>query len=234
MTRFPLAYAHWEVRDYFRGPGTILIAIAALAAVILVRLPAAAVFESEDTIATIAGQSLFPLCLIVTAGMVSRDLAEGWYRAYFSRPVAPSFFYLQRWLLGGIVFLLYIPLLAAAVAIRTGEFVVPGWIVGRAALLYLLVGGTVFLFSTLTRRDWVVAALLFIVYSVLHGLLSKGVPLGSLARTIHAVLPPYHAGSLDSQLSSGDIRGALVYGVAMVLAAMAVLTWRPMGSGGRA
>src|SRR5690606_10220086 len=109
----------------------------------------------------------------------------GWYRAWFSRPVAPPFFYLQRWLIGGVAFLLYIPLLGAAVAFRTGEFVVPGWIVGRAALLYLLVGGTVFLVSTLMRRDWVIAALLFIVYTVLHGILSQGMPLGWLARTIH-------------------------------------------------
>ncbi|MGE5926460.1 MAG: hypothetical protein ACM357_03830 [Gemmatimonadota bacterium] len=232
--RMPLAYAHWELRDAARGPGAIILAIAVLAGFIMTRLPAVQTFTTEGAVRAIAGQSLFPLVLVVTAGMVSRDLNDGYYRAYFSRPVSPSLFYLQRWLIGGCVLLLYIPLLTAATAVRTGDLGVPLWIAGRAALLYLVLGGTVLLLSTLIRRDWVVAAVLYVTEQILHAVHAAGETLGPLARAIYTVLPPFHVGAIDGAPGSGEIWGAVGYGVGLVLAALAVLRWRALGSGGRA
>ena len=234
MTRFALAYARWELRDAVRGPGLILLAIVVLVGFIMTRLPEAQTFTTEGAVRAIVDQSLFPLVLVVSAGVVSRDLNEGFYRAYFSRPVSPPFFYLQRWLIGGVVLLLYIPLLALAVSVRTGDLRVPMWIVGKAALLYLVLGGTVFLFSTVTRRAWVVAAVLSISEQILHSVQSGGGNLGPLARAIYAVLPPYHAASIDPSGARGDVWEAAAYCTALILAALAVLRWRALGSGGRA
>jgi ABC-type transport system involved in multi-copper enzyme maturation permease subunit len=232
--RMPLAYAQWELRDAARGPGLIILAIAVLTAFIMTRLPTAQTFTTEAAVRAIVGQSLFPLVLVVAAGMVSRDLNEGYYRAYFSRPVSPSLFYLQRWLVGGVVLLLYIPLLTAAVSMRTGDLRIPLWIVGRGALLYLLLGGTVLLLSTLTRRDWAVAAVLYIMEQILHSVQEGSGSLGAVARAIYALLPPFHVAAIDGSPGPGEIWGAAAYGTGLVLAALAVLRWRALGSGGRA
>ena len=232
--RVPLTYAHWELRDAARGPGLILLAIVTIAGFIMTRLPAGQTFTTEAAVRAIVEQSLFPLVLVVTAGMVSRDLNEGYYRAYFSRPVSPPLFYLQRWIVGGMLLLLYVPLLTLAVSIRTGDLGVPAGVVGKAALLYLLLGGTVLLLSTLTRRDWVVAAVLYIMEQILHSIQQGGGGLGPFARAIHAVLPPYHVAAIDGSPGSGELWGATAYGLGLVLAALAVLHWRALGSGGRA
>lgn len=234
ITRFPLGYARWEFRDAVRGPGLILLAIAVIVGFVLTRLPDQQTFTSEEVLRAIVDQSIFPLVLVVSAGMVSRDLTEGYYRAYFARPVSPPLFYLQRWLVGGGVLLLYVPLLGAAVSVRTGELRVPAWIVGRAALYYLLVGGTVFLLSTLIRRDWAIAALLYILETIMHAVHSQGGRIGWLGRAIYEALPPYHVASLDGSPTPGDVWGAIAYGVAIVLAGLAVLRWKALGSGGRA
>jgi hypothetical protein len=232
--RFPIAYARWELRDAARGPGLIVLAIAVLVGFILTRMPAAQTFTTDGVVRAVASQSLFPLVLVVVAGMVGRDLGEGYYRAYFSRPVSPPLFYLQRWLVGGIVLLLYIPLLAAAVSVRTRDFHVAGSMVGRAALLYLLLGGTVLFLSTLLRRDWIVAAGLYVLETIMHAVHMQGGGLRGLSRAIYAVLPPYHAASLDGSPTQGEVWGAAAYGAGLVLAALAVLHWRALGTGGRA
>ena len=233
-SRFPVAYARWELRDAARGPGLILLAIAVLVGFILTRMPDGQPFTTDRVVRAVAQQSLFPLVLVVAAGIVGRDLNEGYYRAYFSRPVSPPLFYLQRWLIGGIVLLLYIPLLAAAVSVRTRDFHVDGAIVGRAALLYLLLGGTVLFLSTLIRRDWIVAAVLYVLEKILHTVHTQGGGLRGLTRAIYAALPPFHAASFERPPAEGEIWAAVIYGVVLVLAGLAVLRWRALGSGGRA
>ena len=233
-SRSPFAYSPWELRDAARGPGLIVLAIAVLVGFILTRMPGGQPFTTDGVVRAVAQQSLFPLVLVVAAGMVGRDLNEGYYRAYFSRPVSPPLFYLQRWVVGGIVLLLYIPLLAAAVTVRTRDFHVDGAIVGRAALLYLLLGGTVLFLSTLIRRDWIVAAALYVLETILNTVHTQGGGLRGMSRAIYAALPPFHAASLERPPAEGEIWAAAAYGVALVLAGLAVLRWRALGSGGRA
>ena len=93
---------------------------------------------------------------------MSADFAIGHQRTLFAKPVSPPLYYLQRWLIGRR---------------RGADRVRPSWrrpsrsdsswrcsvpgFFARVALLYLVIGGLVFLMSTLIRGDWLaVAALL--------------------------------------------------------------------------
>lgn len=232
----PGRYAGWMARDLLAGPGLVMIAIAGLVALVTARAVAGATPESARLLVrAILQQTLFPVTLIVTARLVSGDLAQGYYRAYFSRPVSPALFYLQRWLLGGVAVLLYVPLVALAVAVRTGQLSLDPFAFQKAGLLYLLLGGATFLLSTLTRRDWIVAALLYALQVLLYTWQHAGMTLGPLARALHAALPPFHGAALGRPLPAvADLWHALAYAAAMVFAALAVLRWRPLGSGGRA
>ena len=233
----PVRYAGWMIRDIATGPGLIMLVVAGLVAFGMSRMPTD-VFDAEAKRLLVRGvlqQSLLPLVLIVTARIVSGDLTEGYYRTYFSRPVSPLLFYLQRWLIGGLVLLLYLPLIALAVSTRTGAIALDPMYVGRAALLYLLVGGTVFLFSTVTRRDWAAAGLIYVLQSVLHMLHTQVRSLGGFGRAVHDILPPFHVAALTRpEPTAGELWHALLYGFALVIAALALLRWRPLGSGGRA
>jgi hypothetical protein len=232
---FPLRYLGWMARDVLLGTGLIMLAVAGLVAFGMSRM-STDVVDAESAQAMLRGilsQSLLPLTLVATGRIVSGDLANGYYRSYFARPVAPPFFYLQRWLLGGVALLAYVPLAALAVSIRA-----PGLTAGpehfrRAGLVYLLVGGTVFLLSTVTSRDWLGAALLYVMQAILNMLHTNEIGLGAAARFVYRLLPPFHIAGLAAP-SAGELRHAVGYGVLLVLAALAALRWRPLGSGGRA
>jgi ABC-type transport system involved in multi-copper enzyme maturation permease subunit len=235
-TSLPFRYAGWITRDVLLGLGLIMVGIVALTVFGMSRVEVTVTPESGHTIATqLLRQVLFPLVLVATAGIVSSDLSHGYYRSWFSRPVSPPLFYLQRWLLGGALILAFVPAISLAIATRSRAMQVSGDHVVKAGLLYLLLGGTVFLLSTLTRRDWLFAALLYAMEVVLHFLRSSGAHLGAVGRLVYTILPPYHVASIERPVPAGaELWGAVAWGAGLVLAALAVLRWRPLGSGGRA
>lgn len=232
-----LRYSGWMSRDVLLGPGAVMAAVAALIAFVLSRMGSmdTSLAGSQELVRQILGQSLPLLILVATAHMVSGDLGDGYYRVYFSRPISPRLYYLQRWLLGAVAIGLYVALVGLAVASRTKHLGLQTDFFLKAGLLYLMLGGAVFFFSTLTRRDWAAAGLLLLLQAMLHGVQEAGADIGAIARTLHAVLPPFHLASLSRPLGdAGAITHAVSYGLAMVVAALAVLRWRPLGSGGRA
>lgn len=235
-TSLPLRYVGWMTRDVLLGLGLIMGGIVALTVFGMSRVEITLTSASGHTIATqLLRQTLFPLVLVATAGIVSGDLSQGYYRAWFSRPVSPPLFYLQRWLLGGVAILAFVPAISLAIATRSRAMQVSADHLVKAALLYLLLGGTVFLLSTLTRRDWLFAALLYAMEVVLHFLRSSGAQLGAVGRLVYAILPPYHVASIERPVPAGaELWAALAWGSGLVLAALALLRWRPLGSGGRA
>ena len=232
----PLRYAGWMTRDALLGIGLVVAAIVALTVFGMSRVETTVTPATARMIATqLLRQSLLPLVLVATAGIVSGDLSHGFYRAWFSRPVSPPLFYLQRWLVGAAAIIAYVPAVSLAIATRSRQFQVSGDHVAKAALLYLLLGGTVFLMSTLSRRDWLLATLLYVTEVVLHFVRSSGAQLGLVGRAAYAILPPYHVGSVEQPVPTGTaLWTALAYGLGLVLAALAILRWRPLGSGGRA
>jgi hypothetical protein len=236
MSRIPLRYAGWMARDVAFGPGAIMLAVALFASIILWRVKSAPTTPDEvaELIRLIVDQAAMPFVLLATGAIVSGDLTHGYYRSYFSKPVSPAAYYLQRWLIGAAAVALFIPLLAAGIALRTGVFQAPALLFAKVGLLYLMLGGLVLLLSTVTRRDWILALVVTIAQAILHGLHEAGA-LGFTAEAFYRVLPPLHLASVKTPLPDGTgLAHALAYGLALVLAGLAVIRWRPLGSGGRA
>jgi ABC-type transport system involved in multi-copper enzyme maturation permease subunit len=218
-------------RDLALGPGIPVVALSALITLFLTSaqietnlvggLPAILVGALDLT--------AWVLTLLATVGVVSADRAGGYHRTLFAHPVSPSLFYLQRWLLGGILVLAAMAIAAAALATRLQAPSLWFEIVTRAALVYLLFGGLVFLCSTLVRRDWLAALGVLAAHAVLGVLAS-----GAVARSLDLLLPPVGLVLPGRGVpSGGDLVYAVLYGIALVVAALVVLRRRPLAPGAR-
>lgn len=235
--RLPVRYLGWMARDVALGPGLAYLAIAALFAFLSSQGEAAATAESaRRALQQIVSQFAWIIVLVGTAAMVSGDVSRGFYRAHFSEPVSPAGYYLQRWLVGGAAVAAFVPLVGLGLLVTTGFFPFQAAVLVRLMLLYLLLGGLVFLLSTLLRADWLIGLLLFILQTVLTELTRQGAATGRTVQLLAQVLPPFQLGSpARPGMPAGlELAQALLYGGAMVVAAVAILTVRPMGSGGRA
>jgi ABC-type transport system involved in multi-copper enzyme maturation permease subunit len=167
--------------------------------------------------------------LLATAGMVSADRAGGYHRTLFAHPVSPPLFYLQRWLLGGALVLAASGIAAAALATRLQAPALWFELVVRAALVYLVFGGLVFFCSTLVRRDWLLAFGILAAHAVLGVLIS-----GSIARAVDVLLPPVGLLLPGRDLpAGGNLLYVVLYGLALVVAAMVSIRRRPLASGAR-
>ena len=238
MSAYPAGYLQWQVRDLLRGPGVVAALVAGFFALLVWRLPSqfvgsggAALFQGY------LGQVGWPLVLVATGEMVRNDRVEGYYRFYFSRPVHPAAFYLVRFALGFALVMTAVLVAAGAVWLRTGSFALEWRTAGQLALLYLLLGGTVFLLSTLFAagpRDWLAALLIHVYQITASDLLERGVDLWPMFQVMHAVLPPMQLARLNGgPLAAGSLLHAGLYGAALVGAALALLHFRPLGGGAR-
>jgi hypothetical protein len=206
---------------------------------------AVAVVRNLEVVGT-AGEASLVACLIVldwtvvvltlvaTAGLVSQDFALGHQRTLFAKPVSPALYYLQRWLIGAPAVLLGAGIVAYPIGVRFDVPMVGVSLVARMGLLYLVLGGLVFLLSTLTRRDWLLALGVLGWQAAMAFARSLGGAQGPIATVIYAVLPPFHLLRLDRAAPRGlDLLHAIGYGTAMLLAALALLHWRPLARGAR-
>ena len=235
MTILPLRYARWMARDLFLSQGIMLLVIAVLTGIILARIsPRLEAARGAEILTAMLSQLGWLFVLYLVGGMVSTDRVQGYYRSYFSRPVPPWGYYLQRWLLGGVVMALMIPVLYLAVGVVIGWIRFPWELVAKASLLYLLFGGLCFFLSTLTRLDWTHAIVLYFLDFILYHLRQEGAKLSAILNFVADIIPPFHLTDPLKALPAGvDLFHCLAYGLALVLAALAVLRWRPMGVGGR-
>ena len=104
--RLPARYLGWMARDAALGPGLVALIIVGLMSFIVSRTgmgpPGQAIPPERLLLQTVGGFDWL-MVLVTTSGIVSGDLAKGYYRAVFSRPVSPALYYLQRWLVGGVL-----------------------------------------------------------------------------------------------------------------------------------
>lgn len=235
--RLPLRYLGWMARDVALGPGLVYLIIGALFAYLSGQGDAPRTAEiANNVLVTVVGQFSWMVVLIATAGMVASDVGKGYYRSMFAEPVSPAGYYLQRWLVGGLAVALFIPLVGAGIFVTLGHFPFSGPLLTRLVLLYLMLGGLVFLLSTLLRSDWLIALLVFVLQSALQAALRGGANLGVITRGLAEGLPPFHLASATARSypAPAELAHAGAYGLALVVIAVLVLGHRPMGSGGRA
>lgn len=240
--RSPLRYLPIQARDVARTQLALFVAVSVGLTFVLWRVFGSQPITPEpgELLGGLVAGTLMVAVLLASGGVAGTDIKHGYYRGYFSKPIPPWWFYLQRWLLGGVA-VISIPFwLGAGLALAFGSGSgVTAELVGTVALAYLLIGGTVLLFSTVTSRDWLVAFFVYFFQLRLHDL--EGV-LSRVGTDVHwtleiavTVLPPFHLISPTGGLpQGGELVHALGYGIGLVAAALVLLRLRPLGSGGRA
>ncbi len=238
----PLRYCGRLARDVARTQG-LLFAVAAFALALVSRRLAggdASPVRSGDLLIALVSGTLLVAVLMVSGGVAGNDIKQGYYRALFSKPMAPWWYYLQRWLVGAVA-VLSIPLwLALAFQLVFGAAGGLSWsLFGTVALGYLLIGGAVLLLSTVTARDWLVVFLIYFLQGRLRDvqqmLTRMGEQVPRLVDTVLVLLPPFDKVSVQAGLPhGGDLLHVLGYGTAMVGVALLIFAFRPLGSGGRA
>jgi hypothetical protein len=236
MMQLPIRYAGWMGWDLVRGPGLLMLIVGALAALLINSLTVVTSGSGGET-AVLLGILDFTVtifALLATAGIVSTDFSMGYYRPLFARPVSPPLYYLQRWVLGGLLALVVTGAVALASALRLGADLPIGRVLIQAALCYLLLGGLVFLLSTVTRRDWLIAVLILAAYASLGLARALGAAGSGAAAVLYAVLPPLRLVDVSDPVpTGGNLMHVLLYGAGLVVAALVVIRFRPLARGAR-
>ncbi len=237
----PLRYVGRQAWDVARAPLLLFVIVSAgLAFVVWKIFGSRDLPQIEQLLASLIAGTLLIATLIASGGVAGTDIKQGYYRAWFSKPIAPWWFYLERWLLGGLAVLSIPVWLGLSLQVAFGKGNGMTWpLFGAVALGYLLIGGAVLLFSTITARDWLVVFLVYFFEMRLHDASEVLTRMGTdLPWAVHwalVVLPPFHLVAANQPLPTGaDLVHVLGYGGGMVLAALLMLRYRPLGSGGRA
>lgn len=236
-------YFRFHALDVAKAPLLVFTLVAAGLSVVLWRFtlkdPSSA--PAPDTFLTATLSVVLTVaCLMAAGGVAGNDVARGYYRSWFSKPMAPWWFYLQRWLLGGVAVLCIPVLLGVGMALVFGKGTgLTGAVFAKTALIYLLVGGTVLLVSVFTARDWLVAFFL----TFLQGRLEDVTQLMKITERelpwavdwLHRILPPYQMVGMGQGVPEGHkLTHVILYGLAMVVVALILFEKKPLGSGGRA
>lgn len=246
MIRPLLAYGRWQLRDHLRGVGLVIALFGAAMALLFWRIRTAnpgLAEGAEMAFAATLRQLGWPLVVLTVSGIVSTDRVEGYNRVLFSAPVTPAWFYLQRFVLGGLVFGTLPLVLALTIRASLGVWVAPWAALFGALLLYALLGGLVFCWSTFGRRDWAIGLAIYLGQGALHAAREAAFPLPRWLLGIEPLLPPFHLlsfGGLEGRelvsltLPAGvELLHYLGYAAALVAIGCVVLHARPMGGGGR-
>ncbi|MGH7584517.1 MAG: hypothetical protein ACREL5_14975, partial [Gemmatimonadales bacterium] len=244
----PLRYLPWFVRDAVVWPLRMFVLGAVLVSVLVWRFkanmhlpgghpgPGNPFGSGITSIAQMMQVSVWALCLTVAilmtvGGIVGTDLERGYYRSWFSKPMAPYWYYLQRWLVGAVVILVTPVVLGLGLAASLGQTGLSWSFMAQIALAYLVIASATMLVSIFTSRGWLVVFLLAILQGVLSQVARSGLIPMWLVR-IHQALPPFHLVGMRAPLPhGGDLWHVVLYGVAMLVAALALLRFRPLGSG---
>lgn len=239
----PFRYLAVQVRDVARLQG-IFFAVVSFGLVIIMhramRTMVTGTTDVAELLRTTVTATIMVATLMVSGGIAGVDRKQGYYRALFSQPMAPWWYYLQRWLVGWAT-VLTIPLwlwLAFRLVFGMGGGL-SLQLFASLSLAYLLIGGAVLLVSTIAARDWLIVFLIYFTQRQLDNVATMidraG---GEVPRAVSValdILPPFGAITEMSALPSGAMLWRVVgYGVGMVALALLLFRIRPLGSGGRA
>ena len=155
-------YARWQLKDFLTQKAPILGVLA-----ILLLYPLVAGFfnvsprmeefarEMKDKWLYVMTGILTPLgTLLATRGIVAEDRTQGYHRFLFAKPVKLARYYAQQFAVNFVGIMGVI----TAVAVLYSLVIAPVPLLPAlvpAAVFFVLFGGVTFLFSTLSRLDWV-------------------------------------------------------------------------------
>ena len=236
MSKLPIRYLGWMTWDVIRGPGLGMVIAGVVCAFLISSLQVVTTETGGQTAVffSILDFAVTSFERLATGGMVSTEFADGSYPTLFARPVSPPLYYLLRWLLGGVAVLLAATLVGLAAAARVGAELAIGRVLVQAALLYLLVGGLVFLLSTFSRRDWLLAVVVIAAHAGLGVARTLGAASTGIAVVLYAVLPPFRYVDMGDPLPAGpQLLHVVAYGLALVGVALGVIRVRPLARGAR-
>ncbi len=236
-------YARWQLLDHLKGTGRVILLAAAIIGILLWRIRAGNPDVAGGAAAALTGflDSIgWPLVVLTVAGMISTDRVDGYNRAIFSAPVSPILYYFQRWAIGGLVVATLPLALTLSLRAALGTWVDPWPYTLLLLLAYLLLGGLVFCWSTFGRRDWAIGASLYLGERAITAAVAAGMPVPETLVSLNRLLPPFHLVNFGSMQEVGVRFPAgmewvhfLAYAVGLLAIGMAVLRYRPMGSGVR-
>jgi hypothetical protein len=245
-TEAPLRrYLRWQVRDFAAQRAVFLVPLALLGlyvgwevlqfAMLRGAMGDAAVQEGFGQLARGATAAFVVLGMAIsTFGIVARERERGLQRFLFAKPVGVVPYYLQKL---GVAFVgtLAVTALACGLAAVIFPFAMPVAALTMLALaLATMLGGTIFLVSTLVRFDAPLVLFLTALNLPLWALSHEGPPwwLLQTVAELHRLLPPVHLVASffepGGPLPSAPVAALLMaaYGVACTLGGLLVLRRR--------
>ncbi|MES2305459.1 MAG: hypothetical protein V4558_08125 [Gemmatimonadota bacterium] len=244
MTRdkSPFRYTQWLALDLIKVQLALFAIVSVALPLIVLRLSKnmGAPPEPEAILSGTFMATLTIAVLMTIGGSIGGDLQGGYYRAWFSKPMTPAWFYFQRWFLAGVTVLLAPLMLGGmlALVLRNGSGLTVD-LMGTVALGFLLIGSACLLMSNFTSKDWLVVFLISFLQGRLAAIVTAGANFGLKLPEwlvwVYKALPPFHLiNPLKPMIHGNDLLHVLGYGVAMLVLALVIVQRRPLGSGGRA
>jgi ABC-type transport system involved in multi-copper enzyme maturation permease subunit len=256
------AYALWQLRDYLKDRGIPTLIVATLSAY----LSLSAIFEPRvrrqimsilsDRFATTEAVQrawmahvnfaflsntlnalVFVGALFAMNGIVANDRKLGFYRFLFAKPVSPSRYYGQAFLVHWAGFMMVMTLLGLVYGVILSPIVTQRLLV-VIALMFVAYSGIAFLLSAVARWDWLSLVAAAVAATLLWD--RFGASTHPVARLLY-LLPPLHRANevylsvsgtpVLGSASPGGIPWALLawltgYGVLCYLAGLVVLRYR--------
>ena len=256
------AYALWQLRDYLKDRGVPTVIVATLSAYLSlsaifeprVREPIMSILRARfDTaeavqaawmthvnytfLSTTLNALVFVGALFAMNGIVANDRKLGFYRFLFAKPVAPSRYYGQAFLVHWAGFMLVTTLLG----VLYGEILSPvisQRLLVAIALMFVAYAGIAFLLSAAARWDWLSLVAAAVAATLLWD--RFGASTHPVARLLYLLPPLHRANEVYLSVSGtpvvgpappGGIPWGLLawltgYGVACYLAGLVVLRYR--------
>ena len=230
-----VAYARWQLRDYFAAPGiaTMFVAFIFFVPMIIGKNEGLREGASPADMQRVmsAGFDVL-LALLATLGPIigagsiaAADRHPGLSRFLFSKPISVRAYYAQAWIIRGLA-LGAISAAQTLIVIRYFASVSFTGALATIGMAWLLIGGMGMLLSVLMRRDLVAIFALYTIPTLLESMVKGGLTWWWLKPSL-AVLPPTHkldefrrAMMTDATVATGDAWHMALYGAVCLAVAI--------------
>lgn len=249
-------YGLWQLRDYLfdRGAPTMIVLslfgyltlapmlssferrLAMLPATLVTRYGGAdgarAVLLQETNtmfLRSFLGAVVFMGAFFAMNGIVANDRKQGFYRFLFTKPLSPSRYYGQAFLIHWAAFVA----IAAAMMAAYGVLIAPLPMMGlltAVPLMFLLYAGIAFALSAAARWDWLSLVAVTVLATWLWGRFGESTSVFAkllyLVPPLHRTSEIYEAVASKTPLDSGLLAWYAGYGLACYVIGLVVLRYR--------